>query len=573
MTFKKFITYFFVIAILLAVAIFGIFYYLKSQNAKNLDVSLVLPDKVQIGIPFEATVSISNNSGSVLNGVDLTINLPEGIAFSGKTPDRLFSNKILGNLGSGSLIDENFKFIALSGENTVKEINAKVSYVPEGLNSRFEKGAVKDLVINPSVLAIDLIIPEKVYQGSDLNFEIHYKNNASVDLSNLRVSLEYPQGFKYQSASLNPDFTLKSWQVGDLRSGSSGNLKIKGSFAGLEGNSSDIDVKVFGLFDSEYYLIAEKNSSIAVEKSPLSIALSLQNKNDYVKLGDQLHYILDYKNNTEIPLNDIIVRAKLSGAMFDLTKISGNGNLNSSSDTVIWNASFEPNLASLAPQQSGKLNLYIKLKDSYPIKRINDKNFTLKIDAQIESPTVPLSVSANKILGLSSLETKVLGQVVLAVRGYFRDANSGFLNSGELPLISGRSTDFTVHWLIYNYANDLRDVKVSSLLGPNVRLKNSKTNIPGVDVSYDERTQEVSWQIPKVQANRGVVTGPYEAVLQLTAVPSVAQVGQGMLLLKQSDLSGVDDFTNSEVQTHDSEIRTTSLNDPTVTSQDGNVVR
>ncbi len=569
MNFKRFFIVFFVVLIVLGgLGAFG-YFYLKSKDAENLNAKFIIPEKVSIGVPFSVDVEVNNGTGDVLNNIELELQVPEGVAFLGKDTKKYFLNKILGNLGSGSLISEHFDLIALSGENSVKQITAKISYEPKGLKSTFEKSFFQDIIVSDSGLNLDLIIPEKVFSGSDINFEIKYKNISPETIKNISIKMEYPKDFKYKSSSISPDFTSKNWDVGDLRSGSEGSLKVNGSFLGSQGSSSDIVAQIFADFSGESYLIAEKKSSIKLEAAPLSLSVSLSQNKEYAKLGDLLTYYLDYKNNTGVQLKDIIITAKISGEMFDVSTVSGNGNLNSQNNAVIWRASSVPGLSSLSPNENGRVDFSIKIKDSFNIKKINDKNFLLKVDAQVESPTVPQAVSASKTVGYGSLETKVLGNIVFDTTGYFRDASSGIINSGSLPLKQGSKTQFTIHWIIKNFANDARDVKIVSRLGPNVTLKTSKTNLSGSNISYNERTGDVSWDIPKMQANKGVLTTPYEAIFQVEVAPSAAQVGRSMTLIETTKLSAVDDFTGVEVFLADPAIETSKLDDATVSFSDG----
>ncbi|MST04226.1 MAG: hypothetical protein EXS49_01485, partial [Candidatus Pacebacteria bacterium] len=492
MNFKRFFIVFFIVLIVLGgLGAFG-YFYLKSKDAENLNAKFIIPEKVSIGVPFSIDVEVNNGTGDVLNNIELELQVPEGVAFLGKDTKKYFLNKILGNLGSGSLISEHFDLIALSGENSVKQITAKISYEPKGLKSTFEKSFSQDIIVSDSGLNLDLIIPEKVFSGSDINFEIKYKNISPETIKSISIKMEYPKDFKYKSSNISPDFTSKNWDVGDLRSGSEGSLKVNGSFLGSQGSSSDIVTQIFADFSGESYLIAEKKSSIKLEAAPLSLSVSLSQNKEYAKLGDLLTYYLDYKNNTGVQLKDIIITAKISGEMFDVSTVSGNGNLNSQNNAVVWRASSVPGLSSLSPNENGRVDFSIKIKNAFNIKKINDKNFLLKVDAQVESPTVPQAVSASRTIGYGSLETKVLGNIVFDTAGYFRDASSGIINSGSLPLRQGLKTQFTIHWIIKNFANDARDVKIISRLGPNVTLKTSKTNVSGANVSYNERTGDVS---------------------------------------------------------------------------------
>jgi len=60
--------------------------------------------------------------------------------------------------------------------------------------------------------------------------------------------------------------------------------------------------------------------------------------------------------------------------------------------------------------------------------------------------------------------------------------------------------------------------------------------------SYDERTQEVVWNIDKILATKGIISSPVEAIFQVEATPNVTQTGTNMPLLGQTTIRASDDF-------------------------------
>ena len=269
----------------------------------------------------------------------------------------------------------------------------------------------------------------------------------------------------------------------------------------------------------------------------------------------------------------MIISAQLVGDMFDLTTLNTNGSLRSFDKTIIWNVANTPSLAVISPGASGKVEFRIDAKDVYPIKRLSDKNFILKVNAVIESPTVPQFVAAAKTISITSQEAKVAGKAVVDAKAFFRDAASGIVNRGPMPPKVGKATNFTVHWLITNYGTDIKNVEVKAFLGGNVRFTGeAKSNTTTVPV-YNERTQEVVWMIDSISAGNGVLSRSSEAIFQVEAIPSVSDIGKYMTLLQATSLKASDDFTGLEIQANDSGLNTELPDDLTITSQQGVVVQ
>ena len=551
----------------------GIFFWQQGNVKKGLNIDLTVPEEISSGAPFDLLVGIKNESQSILNDAELMIELPEGIAFIGSSPEKIISSKRLGNIGEGSFVQEEFQLIALGGENTVKEIKATVSYMPKALGSRFERSESASFSIVNQSISLDISMPQKVFSGEEFEIEISYKNVGNRDLSDLRLKVLYPPSFTFISSSLKPDFGNNVWNLGDLRSNSEGKITVKGQLIGSDDSFFETKLVLEARFLGRSYTISEKTSSIAIAASPLSLKIVLNNaENSVAYTNQELDYVLNFTNNTDVGLRDVIVSAKLIGEMFDLATLNTNASLRSSNNTLIWNAANTPELAILQPKSSGSVGFRVKTSSNYPIRRLSDKNFILKVDAAIESPTVPYNVSAQKTIGVAKIETKIGGQIIADAKGFFRDAQSGVINSGPWPLRVGQPTNFTIHWVITNFSTDVKDVKVRAFLGNNVRMIKVVKSNGGTEPKYNERTQEITWDIPGITATKGVLTSPIEAVFQIEATPSIAQAGTSIVLMQDTSIEAIDDFTGENLRNRDSAVTSSSLDDPTVKTGEGTVL-
>jgi len=199
--------------------------------------------------------------------------------------------------------------------------------------------------------------------------------------------------------------------------------------------------------------------------------------------------------------------------------------------------------------------------EGYPIKKLSDKDFILKVAAEISSPTVPYYVASDKTIGLADFETKVVGAAIISSQAFFRDNASGIINKGSLPPKVNMPTNFTIHWQITNYSTDIKNVEVKAYLQSGVRWTNNvKSNISSMP-TYNERTQEVVWQINNIAATKGIISQPIEAIFQVEATPNVAQVGENLPLLSQTILRAVDEFVNVDLTASALSLNTQLLSD------------
>ncbi len=554
-------------AILAALVVIGYFAY-QARFSRGLELEIVSGENVLIGVPFDLRVNVSNNSGSVLENVRLSLALPDGLAFVGSPQSKTIDFRELNNLGAGGLNQQSFKLIALSGENSFKRVMAGATYLASSLSSRFEKEVDHDVSIGGYGIQLDIATPQKVFGGESFDSEISFKNISEIDFSDLRLKVDYPLTFTMTKATLDPDIGNNVWMLGGLRKGSEMKFKISGSLLGPEGTFFDLKTTIESTLNGQAYPVSSKTATISIAQSPVSLKILLNNGTDHVaELGDNLSYKISYANNTDVGLRDVIIKAQLNGAMFDLSTISSNGVFRSLDNTLTWNAATTPGLQTLGPGASGSVDFSLRAKNVFPIKRLSDKNFLLKVTATIESPTVPHFVESGKTVSYAVLESKVGGAVDLDTRAYFRDAASGILNKGPLPLKVNQPTQFTIHWVVTNYSTDIKDVKIKSFLGGNVKMtgviKSNGATVP----TYNDRAQEVIWEIPKVPATTGLVAKPLEAIFQVEVTPSSADLGRNVLLIQESQLVAVDEFTGLELSDKDSGITTQLPDDPTVGGQ------
>lgn len=548
-------------------------YWNRSRIGDSLGLEIKGSQQVALGSPFDIKVTVTNKSSSILNDSRLTLELPEGIVFVGSPASKNVDIRELGAVGQGSVIEESFRLLVTSGENTLKRVTASLSYLPSSIGSRFEKEADFDMSIGKPALRLDLIVPEKVLSGEEFEIEVGYENTSNSEFSDLNLRLEYPPVFKYKSATLEPDAGTNVWRLGALHPGSDMKFKISGVMIGPDNSFFDLRAFIETEINGETYTVSENFANMSISPSPLSLQIFLNESADYVGAkGDLLNYTLSYSNNTDVGLRDVIIKAKLTGAMFNFGTIATEATYRSIDNTLLWDEANTPGLRLVQPGDSGTVNFSIALRDSYPIRRLADRNFTVKVDAEIESPTVPYYLAAERTLGLASVEHKVRGETEIKALGFFRDAASGVVNAGPFPPQANKPTQYTIHWKITNFSTDVSNVLVRAFLDGDTRfVKVVKSNIPEVPV-YNPRTQEITWNISSIRATRGVLDTPVEAIFQVESTPSTNLVGKHAPLIQATNLSATDEFTGLTLTSSAPSISTALPDDPTVDYQTGLVV-
>ena len=557
------------IVILLGISLFSGFYIWRIQTTRGLDLILDMPEEMMSGVPFDVKVNFSNNSGATLNDARFAITLPSGAAFFGSPVTKTIENRALGNIGNGSLVQESFRVVVIAPEAESRSFKVTINYAPAKLGARFEKSVNGEVFVKSSGIAIEMSGPEKVTSGEEFELSVVYKNISEMDFNDLEMKIEYPPTFSYGSSSLKPDMENNIWRLGDLRKNSEGKITVKGSLTGGENDNYEFTARISQRAAGENYPVSASSFKASIAASPLSLSINLNGGSDYTaKAGDVLNYTLSYINGTDIPLRDVVIKAKLAGEMYDLKTLESIGAFRQGDNTLVWNQGNSPSLISLSPGSAGAVVFTVKLKDAFPIKRFSDKNYSLVLNAEINSSTQSPS-SGSVFLSKSRLETKIAGKIEADARAYFRDADSGFLNQGIFPPKAGQLTQFTIHWLLKSFAADVSNIEVRGILGNNIRMLGEARSNSGSLPQYNAETNEVFWQVDKLQANQGVVGSPIEAVFQVEALPSASQVGTFMPIINATTIRATDSLTGQELLNNDAGVTTALQDDPTVAPQSG----
>jgi hypothetical protein len=264
-----------------------------------------------------------------------------------------------------------------------------------------------------------------------------------------------------------------------------------------------------------------------------------------------LHYDVTYKYLDNDKVKDAFkLKAVLAGEMFDWGSVvpADKGVFSLGSKNIIWNAS----------GVSGEFRFDVKALKDYPIRKLSDRRFKLSMDLTLDDGTL----SVEKLV-----EMKVAGGATVKASAYFRDAQSGVLNTGVFPPKAGSATDFSVHWGFTTLANDLHNVVLRAKLPAGVVFKAVGKIVGGNDLYYNKDDNEVVWEIGKVSANKGVISSEPLAVFQVTLTPANSQVGSFVDILGDTKFSGTDDFTDLLVEASDTKLTTQLPDDVTVANK------
>ncbi len=534
-----------VVVLLAVIAALFYFAFLRKPPGPDVGIEFLNPGPILSGDQFTLTVSVSNYSDIVLRNARVSLVLPEGVSFTELSASQRVSERTVGDLGPGSVNQQSFNLIVTSGSSVLKHIQAKFSYATgQGTSAEFESVRESDLSVGQPAIGLNLSTPQSIFNSQDFTIKASYINNTSHDFKNLRLNIDYPPIFKFKSSTVQPETGgNNSWNLGTLASGSSGVISITGSVIGPEKSFFNFSAFLSSDFLGNTYIVNNQTVGVAISAAPLSLEITRRSAADNVlHAGDSVTYNLSYANNSDVAMQDVTISAKLIGEMFDFTTVGTNAYFNSLTNAINWLTANTPQLQNIAPGQGGSVAFTVGVKNSFPIRLMSDKNYTLRVDAQISSPTVPANTAASKTISVSSVEDKVAGKMSVAAEAYWRDARTGILNQGPYPPRVNQPTQYTVHWRLINYATDATNIVVSAYLQSGSRLTGVIKSNAGDTPTYNPDSGLVIWKIDSLPATKGVTGSPAEAIFQVENTPSITQVNGSVLLLGETKAEWTDSF-------------------------------
>jgi len=564
--------------IIVLILVFTTITFLKgwfSISKSHVDLEIISSVEVSSGEEIEFAIRYQNNNRVALKDVRLIMDYPQGV-YSLEGEELTQEVKELGTIPSKKGGTENFKIRLIGEKGSIKLLSARLSYQPTNINSHFENLASFQMNISSVLIGAYLTVPQKAINGEEIAYIFDYINDSNQDFSNVKVELNYPSGFTYKTAEPLP-LENNIWQIEELKQGERGTIRISGILEGIEGENKTLGVSIGEIKNDKFLKYSQTTAVTQISSSPLIITLSLNDREEEINVDakDVLNYKIEFKNNTDIALSQLILKAYLRGEMFNFrsVKLAQKGFFDSLNNVITWSAAGVPSLALLPPGESGSINFSIAVNENFPINDFNDKNFQISVQAELETLNVPPQFSLARLKVEKILKSKINSRVVLRTKGYYNETAANITNFGPIPPKVNQVTTYTIHWQITNTSNDLENVRVTAILPEGIEWRNVYTTLnKDTKLEYNERTKQIAWNIDKIPAATGFLIPAYELVFQIALRPSITQVGTSPVLIDESRLEGKDTFTGEAPEAFSTALATGLPDDLTISPQEGEVV-
>ncbi|MAG12779.1 hypothetical protein CL630_03135 [bacterium] len=574
---------FFIISILFFVLamIVASFVLLRDSNVistKNVDILVSGPVAAPAGEEVQLQIVIENNNSVPLEFVDFLVEYPQGTRSVGKLKTELSNfRKSLDRIEAGEVIEEPLRLVLFGQEGDEKKFNITLEYRVEDSNAIFVKEKEHEIHISSSATSLTVETLSEAVAGQEFEIKATVISNTDIITRDLAVEIDYPFGFSFLGAEPQAVSGDNKWLIGDLAPRARRVIVVRGILEGQDGEE-----KVFRVSsgakskEKENELGVTYNTSIStisIARPFLSTLLFVNGetrKEPAVGSGSLVDVEVVWTNNLPTKIVDARIEAKLSGDVInELSVKPRNGFFDSADNTILWDKNSLPDLADIESGAQGRTSFRFALQPLFTTSGSLFKNPTVDIVVTTSGKRLSESGVDERVENSIERTIKIASDVVFTSRMvYFVGP---FINTGPVPPEVERETTYTVVFTAVNSSNHVSRSMVKAVLPPYVKWVGVFTPM-SENISYNESSREVVWNIDRLEAGSGMTLPPREVAFQVKLMPSLSHLNQTPTVIGESTFSGVDEFTETVARLSSKALDTSLSTDPNFIFSQGKVV-
>jgi hypothetical protein len=558
-----------------AVVITGIVWWRGTNivSGDNINVDISAPVEIAGGEPFQTTFLISNKNNVSIDSATLLVEYPAGFYSVTDKTNLPRISKDLGAIAPGQSVSENVNTILYGEQNTSKQVTVTLEYRLAGSNARLNKVTTYAVKILSSPVNVGLGMLKEASSGQRIDLTVDVGSNSKDPLGTLLVTAEYPFGFTFESSDPVPTYNSNTWVISNLAPQEKRTIKIHGTIEGSEKEEKITKINVGTqratdeqLIDTVYNATSE---SMIISKPFIGLDLAVDNDHaaeHVVTLGRSVRADVYWQSNNPTRITDAVIEVKLRGEALNryLIYASSGGFYRSADDTIVWDSSGTPALGSIEPGSKGSVSFgFSPVALSINAGRVI-RNPQIILEVRVRAKRYSDRNVPEDVTTFASRKVKFETDLRLTAKGLYY--SGPFTNTGPLPPTVEKLTTYTIALSARNASNDVSNVVAKTTLPIYVKWL-GKVSPPGEDVSYDQTTNEVTWNIGRVPTG-----GARDVAFQISFLPSLSQLRSSPLLTGPFLLIGNDDFTKSDVQDTKAAVTTYLSSDPRFAQPQATVV-
>ena len=552
--FKKFFIFSIIFFVLtLGYAAYVFFAGGNTVSNNNIDITVLGNNFTAGGEELPLIVGIVNRNNSALDLVDLIMEYPKSSAVDLSSDTEHFRMS-LGTIPSGAVRNENLKVTLFGEQGSIRPIKIIIEYRIAGSNAIFVKEKLYEVTISSTPINLSVDAPAEISPNQDITLNVKATLNATKAVSKILVKADYPFGFTFIKSTPAPSFGNNIWDLGAIAPGAEHDISISGKmvdvFDGEEktfnissGLQSEIDKSVIGVIFNSI------KSVVTIKKPFIEASLfvnGIYQKEYAIDAKTPISAEIRYENNLDTKVNDLQIKAKISGNAFDRKTISAQqGFYDSSNNTITWDKSSKSQLKELNSGDSGSVVFSVS-----PLSLFSSTGGILT------DPSINIEIS---ISGKQAIEGSTLNELnnstgsiihIISDVGFSGKAlyySGPFTNTGPIPPKVEQSTTYTIVWTLSNTANSISKAQINAVLPPWVTFVGS-ISPKDENLTYNASTKEIVWNVDRIPKGSGITSPARTVAFQISFKPSLSQIKTMPILINEAILTGHDDFANVDIK-------------------------
>lgn len=561
----------------------GALLFLRGGNivsANNVDITIEGPVSVAGGEPFSFDINVQNKNNVRLEVVDVSVEFPSGsINPKNTAQEQKTFRELAPNIEPGRSEKKTIEALLYGEAGTKKEIKVKVQYKVPSSNAVLYKERIYEVFLASSPVTMNVTSFKEANSNQEIEFTVVLQSNSNQVLKNLMLKAQYPFGFTFTSSDIKPQNDNMTWKLGDIPPGGKQTIKLRGKIQGQDEEERAFKF-ILGVASEKNprVLAAEfiSNQSIVKIKKPfLSVQLALndvvQNTDHTANFNQSIRGEVTWFNNLATAVIDGEIRIKFSGNAFDKVSVNPNeGFYDSANNEIIWSKQTTGGLGSIGASEGGRVSFSFVPRDLSAQR--NQPVTNPQVNIQVSAKANRVSESQVPEIIASSQEKVIKIASNIGISSQVLRTTGPFQNTGPIPPKAEQMTTYTVIWTILNTSNNISDGIVTSSLPPYVKWL-GKIDPTDEDVTFNPVDNTIKWKLGPVSTYAGQNSNTKQLAFQVGFTPSVNQVSQVPVLVNQTTLTAVDQFTKATLTSTKDQVNIRFSTDPAFKEGDAVVTR
>ncbi len=513
----------------------------------KVTLELTGPEIVKTGEELTLTFTYNNQNWAGLSDTELIVSFPESFrpkeeaGWEKALTRATYVIPVIPGQASGRVT---FSGTLQAFDKKTAFFKATLRSSPKGITNPTEINSQWTVVVDTSAVQLDIVGPPSLVLGQPFEYIVKYHNESSETIENLRLVVEYPEGFTPTSLIPRPSRDENTWILNRLEPRSKGEISIRGEIRGNAGDARRLLARVGKeLGDGSFLSLAQEEKTTRVLSPPIVVSLLMNNNNSVpVAPGGSLSGRVIFQNNSQVGIRDIIATVTIDETLIDVSKVSvpSGVDYNRSKQQFIFKASEIPSLRSLEPNERGELNFALQVRSD--LATLARKNIEVKTSVSLDSPDLPHGQNTEALIPRSESIVKVSSPSSVAFSGAYTDLE--FPNTGPLPPRVGELTTYTMRLVATTDINTLQEARWVAAFPGTVEflgvLRGGEQSL-----QHNPRTGELVWEAGTIEpgAGRGK-----EIVFRLGFTPPANALGRTENLVSSGMFTAIDSFTGAKVE-------------------------